>query len=66
MFTEEHWTDMNSPGGKQAYNKSKTLAEKAAWDYIEELPEDEKFEVVTILPSLIVGPSICGPGFASQ
>ena len=63
VFTEEHWTDVAST---QAYSKSKTLAEKAAWDYIKDLPEDEKFEVVTINPSLIVGPAICGPGFTSQ
>lgn len=65
VFTEENWTDVTSPGGKQAYAKSKTLAEKAAWDYLKELPEDEKFEVVTINPGFIVGPSICGPGFSS-
>ena len=65
IFTEENWTDVASPGGSQPYTKSKTLAEKAAWDYLKELPEDEKFEVVTINPSLVVGPSICGPGFAS-
>ena len=41
------------------------MAEKAAWNYLKELPEDEKFEVVTINPSLVVGPSICDPGFAS-
>ena len=64
VFTEENWTDIESPGAK-AYVKSKTLAEKAAWNYIEELSEDEKFEVVTICPSLIVGPAICGQGFAS-
>ena len=57
IFTEEHWTDVESCG---VYTKSKTLAEKAAWDYVRELPEEEKFEVVTINPSLIIGPALCG------
>lgn len=64
IFTEENWTDIEN--SESAYEKSKTLAEKAAWQYIEELPDDEKFEVVTINPALIVGPSLCGPGFTSQ
>jgi len=34
-FTEEDWTD---PEKLDAYGKSKTLAEKAAWDYVKELP----------------------------
>ena len=38
------------------YYKSKTLAERAAWDFIENLEEDEKFELVTINPGLVIGP----------
>jgi len=33
---------------------SKTLAEKAAWDYCKE----KGIDLVTILPSLIIGPSL--------
>jgi dihydroflavonol-4-reductase len=33
-FTEEDWTDIDGPGCG-AYEKSKTLAERAAWDFIE-------------------------------
>ena len=33
-FTEEDWTDPNGPD-VQPYTKSKTLAERAAWDFIE-------------------------------
>ena len=47
------------------YEKSKVLAEKAAWDFHEGLPEDEKFELVTICPGFVLGPILCGPGFAS-
>jgi len=31
-FNETNWTDLN--GGVTAYVKSKTLAERAAWDFI--------------------------------
>ena len=34
-FTEEDWTD---PEKLDAFGKSKTLAEKAAWDFVKELP----------------------------
>lgn len=37
MYTEEDWADPESPT-IDAYSKSKTLAEKAAWDYLKELP----------------------------
>ena len=66
MFTEEHWTDVTSEIGKGAYVKSKTLAERAAWDFLKALPEEEKFELTTINPVLVVGPSLCGPGYSSM
>lgn len=34
LFTEQDWTDVDGPG-VGAYEKSKTLAERAAWDFIE-------------------------------
>jgi nucleoside-diphosphate-sugar epimerase len=33
QFTQEDWTILNGPG-VSAYNKSKTIAERAAWDFI--------------------------------
>ena len=66
MFTEEHWTDVTSEIGKGAYVKSKTLAERAAWDFVKALPEEEKFELTTIHPVMVVGPSLCGPGFPTM
>lgn len=65
-FTEENWSDPTSESGGRAYTKSKILAEKAAWDFIKELPDDEKFELATICPSFIVGPAICAKGFESE
>ena len=32
VFNESHWTKIDGPG-TNSYSKSKTLAEKAAWDY---------------------------------
>lgn len=52
-FDESIWTDINHPVGKGAYVKSKTLAEKAAWDYIKnEAPE---MELTVINPALVLG-----------
>lgn len=53
VFDEKDWSD---PEKVPAYEKSKTLAERAAWDYIKNLPEDRKFEFLTINPGLVLGP----------
>jgi hypothetical protein len=50
----------------QAYDKSKTLAERAAWDYLQQLPDEEKFDMVTICPGLILGPSFIKTDFTSS
>ena len=41
ILTEENWTDVSTEIGKSPYAKSKTLAERAAWDFLKALPEDE-------------------------
>ena len=51
-FDESHFSDPNKPG-LSGYSKSKTLAEKAAWDFQASLPENERFELATICPGLI-------------
>ncbi|WP_194816198.1 aldehyde reductase [Nocardia sp. XZ_19_385] len=38
------------------YQKSKTLAERAAWDYVESLPADQRFELVVVNPGMVLGP----------
>ena len=58
-YTEADWTDLKRPG-IIAYNKSKTLAEKAAWDFVEGLAEEEKFELVVMNPAFVMGPVLCG------
>ena len=39
------------------YARSKILADKASYDFVEALPADEKMELVTIHPGLILGPN---------
>ena len=65
VFTEEHWTKTDSPG-LDFYVKSKPLAEKAAWDYQASLPESERFELVTLLPSMMLGPSMTSGDSTSE
>ena len=36
-YDETMWTDVTHPIGRQAYTKSKTLAEQAAWDFVKTL-----------------------------
>lgn len=56
-YTEEDWTDLSEPG-HTAYIKSKTLAEKAAWDFVNKLPENKRFELAVINPSWVFGPPV--------
>ncbi len=52
-YTSEDWSTEGSCG---AYEKSKLLAEKAAWDFVKQLEEDKKFELVAINPAAVFGP----------
>lgn len=52
-YTEEDWTDMSDPA-LQPYHKSKTLAEKAAWDFVAR--EGNGLELAVINPVGIFGP----------
>ena len=57
-YDESYWSNVDRPEGIGAYLKSKTLAEKAAWDFQAALPEDQRFEVATINPSFVMGPPL--------
>ncbi len=54
-FDESSWSDIDSDK-IGAYEKSKTIAERAAWDYVESLDTDRKIELTTINPGLVLGP----------
>lgn len=61
VFTEADWTDTAIP--LPAYIKSKTVAEKAAWDFIEK--EGNGMELTVINPVGIFGPVLGGITSAS-
>jgi nucleoside-diphosphate-sugar epimerase len=47
------------------YSKSKKLANKASWDYWNALPANDRFELSTIHPGLIIGPNNARSQFTS-
>ncbi|RDD37144.1 Dihydroflavonol-4-reductase [Trichoplax sp. H2] len=63
LYSEKDWTD---PSQAAPYEKSKTLAEKAAWDFIEKLPSEQKFELAVINPVLVLGPVMQGSNCTSM
>ncbi len=50
---ETMWTDINHPLGKETYNKSKTLAESAAWNFIKNSAPE--ISLTTINPVIVLG-----------
>ncbi|OQV22886.1 putative uncharacterized oxidoreductase [Hypsibius exemplaris] len=63
-YSEQDWTDLT--GTVAAYQKSKTLAEQAAWKFLEELPDSSKLELAAINPSYVMGPICHGSVGTSQ
>ena len=57
IYDESDWSDPDNPH-ISAYSKSKTLAERAAWDFLKR--ENYPFELAVINPALVVGASISG------
>lgn len=53
QYDETMWTDVMHPIGRVAYTKSKTLAEKAAWEYVKN--EAPGITLTTINPVLVLG-----------
>jgi nucleoside-diphosphate-sugar epimerase len=51
-FDETDWTDANAPE-LDAYSKSKTLAERAAWDFV---GKEGGLELAVVNPVLVLGP----------
>ena len=54
-YTEEDWTDPDMPG-LPAYPRCKTIAERAAWDFVEH--EGGDTELVAVNPTFILGPTL--------
>lgn len=55
VFTEADWTVLDGPG-VDAYGTSKTLAERAAWDFVASEPGAP--ELVTTMPVAVMGPAM--------
>jgi len=54
-YTEADWTDPDTPG-LAPYPRSKAIAERAAWDFIE--TEGGDTQLVALNPTFIAGPSL--------
>lgn len=52
-FNENDWSPLNGPG-HTPYTKSKTIAEKAAWDFMER--ENPGFGLSVVNPGAVLGP----------
>jgi nucleoside-diphosphate-sugar epimerase len=61
-FTEEDWSNLNDPT-VQAYPKSKTIAEWAAWDFIAR--EGGGLELAVVNPVGVFGP-VLGPDYSTS
>jgi len=61
-FSEESWTDLNG-GDLSAYVKSKTQAERAAWDFIAH--EGGALELAVVNPVGVLGP-VLGPDYSTS
>jgi dihydroflavonol-4-reductase len=54
-YTEADWTDGNDPS-RTPYVRSKTLAERAAWDLVQEAGHTERLAAIN--PGAIIGPTL--------
>ncbi|MCE9622623.1 MAG: aldehyde reductase [Actinomycetia bacterium] len=55
VFTEADWSNIDS-SHIGAYEKSKTLAERAAWEFMASRNAGSRLELVAINPGLVLGP----------
>ena len=54
MYTEKDWTDVTNRKDTTPYFRSKTIAEKSAWEFIGD--DDSGLELTVICPGAILGP----------
>ena len=62
-FTEADWTDETNRRDTSPYDRAKTIAERAAWAWL--AAEGGGLELVTINPSLVLGP-VLGSDFSAS
>ena len=63
VLTEEHWSNPGNLKDNTAYTRSKTIAERAAWDYVN--GEGKGLELSVINPAAVLGPVMSGDLSAS-
>lgn len=56
VLTEEHWSNPDNLQDNTAYTRSKVIAEKAAWDYVNR--DAVGLELATINPVAVLGPAM--------
>lgn len=54
LLTEAHWSDPGNLKDNTAYTRSKTIAERAAWDFM--ASEGAGMEMVAVNPAAVLGP----------
>lgn len=59
VYTESDWSD---PDNVDTYSKSKTLAERAAWDFVKSNTTGHQFELNTVNPAAVFGHCRTTPG----
>ncbi len=62
-FTEADWSDPGNRADSSAYERSKMIAERAAWDWHSR--EGGALELVTVCPGAVIGPVLAGDFSAS-
>lgn len=56
VYDESHWSKLNGPQPVSFYAQSKTLAEKAAWDFVR--GQGKGLELAVICPTAVLGPAM--------
>jgi dihydroflavonol-4-reductase len=64
-FTEDDWTDPDMPG-LPPYPRSKTIAERAAWDFMHGEGAGAETELVVVNPTFILGPPLTAAAGSSM
>ncbi|KST69486.1 SDR family oxidoreductase [Mastigocoleus testarum] len=54
IYDEKDWTDLSNKT-VTAYNQSKTIAERAAWNFVN---ENNSIELATVCPGVVLGPML--------
>lgn len=57
-FTEEDWTVLDGEVKVAPYMKSKTIAERAAWAFVESDANSGGMELAAVLPAMVFGPAL--------